>query len=513
MRGGGRPTGEENDLEFFRYTPVPVGERGKGVSQGGERIAAQGAAIAQQVGRRHSAQVADQSEHIAVPHIDALNISDGQRKARADEQVACRSHVDRRVRAGGARIDLSQAGTQGRERIATEEGAQEQPVGPKRAPRQHQRPRHVVDRVEHPCRNDQVERCGGKIGAILVRLDAADSARKRRARVDAGDPGAGQREARIGAAQVEHVVKPTLDRLKPLVDAVEHHRAQEVAVRPVGRGAVTAQAAGGAVEDFGIVHCPRLVRGRGRGDKRNVRASIDSLVSLALPPRCPGCAAVVAADHRFCATCWDGLTFLGSPWCAGCALPFEHDRGPEALCGACLADPPPYRGARAAVAYGAVARTLALRLKYAGRAAFAETAARLMLRLMPRDAELLLPVPLHRWRLWGRGYNQAGLIARGLGRLSGCDVRHDLLLRTKATPVLRGLGGRGRAKAVTGAFALGPEARPMLKGRHVVLVDDVFTSGATATACTRLLLRGGAARVTVLCWARVIESVDADAGD
>ena len=146
-----------------------------------------------------------------------------------------------------------------------------------------------------------------------------------------------------------------------------------------------------------------------------------------------------------------------------------------------------------------------MRLKYAGRAAFAETAARLMLRLMPEDADLLLPVPLHRWRLWGRGYNQAGLIAGGLGGLSECEVRHDLLLRTKATPVLRGLGGRGRAKAVAGAFALAPGAREALKGWHVVLVDDVFTSGATAGACTRLLLRGGAARVTVLCWARVIE--------
>lgn len=235
-----------------------------------------------------------------------------------------------------------------------------------------------------------------------------------------------------------------------------------------------------------------------------MRAVFDPVLSLALPPRCPGCAAVVAADHRFCATCWDGLTFLGPPWCAGCALPFEHDRGPDALCGACLADRPPYAGARAAVAYGETARTLALRLKYAGRAAFAETAARLMLRLMPDDADLLLPVPLHRWRLWGRGYNQAALIAGALARLSGVPARHDVLLRTKATPVLRGLGGRGRAKAVAGAFTLDEGARSVLAGRHVVLVDDVFTSGATAAACTRRLLRGGADRVTLLCWARVI---------
>ena len=134
-----------------------------------------------------------------------------------------------------------------------------------------------------------------------------------------------------------------------------------------------------------------------------MHAALDRLVSLALPPRCPGCAGVVAADHRFCAGCWSGLRLLGPPWCAGCALPFDHDRGPDALCGACLDEAPPFAGARAAVAYGAVAKTVALRLKYGGRAAFAETAARLMLRLMPEEAGLIVPVPLHRWRLWARG--------------------------------------------------------------------------------------------------------------
>lgn len=238
--------------------------------------------------------------------------------------------------------------------------------------------------------------------------------------------------------------------------------------------------------------------------------ALDALIALVLPPRCPGCAAVVAADHRFCMHCWGRLTFLGPPWCAGCALPFDHDRGPGALCGGCLADVPIHAGARAAVAYGEVARRVALRLKYAGRAALGDTAARLMLRLLPADAELLIPVPLHRWRLWGRGYNQAAVIARALARLAGRPMRSDLLLRTRATPVLRGVGGRARARAVAGAFALAPRARESLCGRHVVLVDDVYTSGATTDACTRLLLRGGAASVTILCWARVIDQIEAD---
>ncbi len=237
---------------------------------------------------------------------------------------------------------------------------------------------------------------------------------------------------------------------------------------------------------------------------RRLATAAARVVALALPPRCPGCGAVTAADHQFCSDCWSALVFIGPPWCAGCALPFDTDRGGATLCGGCLQDLPPYTGARAAVAYGDVARTVALRLKYGGRAAFAETAARQMARLLPADADLLVPVPLHRWRLWTRGYNQAALIATALSRLKGIAHRNDLILRNRATPVLRGLGRRARQRAVAGAFALAPAAAQVVKGRHLVLVDDVFTTGATVAACTRLLRRAGAERVTVLCWTRVI---------
>lgn len=233
--------------------------------------------------------------------------------------------------------------------------------------------------------------------------------------------------------------------------------------------------------------------------------SVLKLVAMALPPRCPGCGEVVDADHRFCARCWGSLRLIAPPWCAGCNRPFEIDRGPAALCGECLAEAPVHDGVRAAVAYGPTARTLALRLKYGGRTSHAATAARMMARLMPAEADLLVPVPLHRWRIWGRGFNQAALIAQGLARASGVPAEVELLRRVKATPVLRGLGPRGRAKAVAGAFALAPGAKERLKGRSVVLVDDVYTSGATTDACVRVLKRAGAARVTVLCWARVID--------
>lgn len=232
------------------------------------------------------------------------------------------------------------------------------------------------------------------------------------------------------------------------------------------------------------------------------------VADFALPPRCAGCGTLVAEDHRFCATCWDSLHFLGPPWCAGCNVPFAFDRGEGALCAECLQNPPRHAGVRAAVAYGPVARDLALRLKYGGRIAFAETMALRMRRLVPSDAEVLVPVPLHRWRIWSRGFNQAALIADALAKLSGVPQDRDVLLRKRQTTLLRGLGGRQRALAVAGAFAV--VAPDRLKGRAVVLVDDVYTSGATADACTRVLLRAGARSVTILCWARVISATRGD---
>lgn len=232
------------------------------------------------------------------------------------------------------------------------------------------------------------------------------------------------------------------------------------------------------------------------------------IAGIALPPRCAGCGTPVAEDHRFCATCWTGLRFLGPPWCAGCNRPFAFDRGEAAVCAICIAEPPRHAGVRAAVAYGPIARDLALRLKYGGRIAFAETMARQMVRLLPADIDLLVPVPLHRWRIWTRGFNQAALIADALAKRSGLSCDRDALVRPRRTIILRGLNGRARAKAVAGAFAVLPGAA--IRGRTIALVDDIYTSGATADACTRVLVKAGARSVTILCWARVLSSAADD---
>lgn len=239
-------------------------------------------------------------------------------------------------------------------------------------------------------------------------------------------------------------------------------------------------------------------------------ATFRRMLDFALPPRCPGCGAITGEPHRFCLDCWRSLTFLGEPCCARCGLPFAYPGGGEAECGRCLAEPPPFDRLRAAVAYGDVSRQVALKLKYSGRPGLAETLAHFMLRHVRAGAgegertPLLVPVPLHRWRIWRRGYNQAALIASALSRRTGLPAGLDLLSRTRATPPLKGLGRRERALAVRGAFRVTPRARDRLAGRQILLVDDVYTSGATAAACARALKRGGAASVDVLCWARVV---------
>jgi ComF family protein len=165
---------------------------------------------------------------------------------------------------------------------------------------------------------------------------------------------------------------------------------------------------------------------------------------------------------------------------------------------------------RAAVAYGEVARQVALKLKYGGKPAVAETIARFVHRQMgPAEVDsILVPVPLHRWRIWKRGYNQAALIAAALARRTGQRIELDVLQRKRATPLLRGLGRRERDAAVRGAFRVPERCLTMIAGQNITVVDDVYTSGATVKACARALKRAGAARVNIVCWARVVAAED-----
>jgi len=239
-------------------------------------------------------------------------------------------------------------------------------------------------------------------------------------------------------------------------------------------------------------------------------AALRPLVDLVLPPRCPGCGGLVRDDLQFCADCWGKLRFISDPACTACGKPFAQGRDADLVCAECLAHPPLHDGICAAVLYDDLSRAIVLRLKHGGKIGLARLVARHLERHLPVDADdaVLVPVPLHRWRLWRRGFNQSILIARALGKPRGLPVETDVLRRIRATPPLKGMTRRQRAVAVRGVFSVPDEQRARIAGRHVLLVDDVYTTGATANACVKLLKRAGAARVTIFCWARVLREGD-----
>jgi len=225
------------------------------------------------------------------------------------------------------------------------------------------------------------------------------------------------------------------------------------------------------------------------------------VLDFALPPRCAGCAEIVEEVDGFCADCWLTLDWLGSGGCERCGIPLEATDAK--LCARCLAAPPPLDRMRAAVAYGPLSRVIALKLKYGRKVALARTMARYMAPLRgPSTEAILVPVPLHRRRLWWRGFNQSGLVARHLGKRWDMPVDQHLLRRVRPTPPLKGMNEAQRRKAVSGAFAAIDGRR--LSGQTVILIDDVLTSGSTAAACARALRKAGAGRVELISWARVV---------
>jgi ComF family protein len=247
---------------------------------------------------------------------------------------------------------------------------------------------------------------------------------------------------------------------------------------------------------------------------RLTRHAARRLVDLVYPPLCTACGTRVDEAHSLCAACWRKISFLDGPCCTLCGLPFEVDPGTDTLCAACFAAPRAFDCARAIFAYDEASKPLILAFKHGDRLEHAPAFARWLERAgrdLLADTDLLVPVPLHRWRLWRRRYNQAAVLAARLARLTGKPHAPLLLERRRATPSQGAAGSaKARRRNVLGAFRVRAEEQARLRNRNVLVVDDVFTTGATVEACARALKRAGAARVHVLSLARVVRPVSSD---
>ena len=240
----------------------------------------------------------------------------------------------------------------------------------------------------------------------------------------------------------------------------------------------------------------------------SLRGVLRRSIDVALPPLCPSCRDLVTGNG-LCPTCWSKLAFIAPPYCPRLGIPFAYDPGPGILSMQAIADPPAYQRARAAVRYDDVARALVHALKYGDRMDLAPMIGRWMAhagRELTDGADALVPVPLHRRRLWTRRFNQSAALAEQIARESGVAVAHAALRRVKATAQQVGLSRKDRAANVQGAFKVAPDAKAEVAGRRLIVIDDVLTSGATANACARALLRAGAAQVDVLVFARVVDA-------
>jgi ComF family protein len=237
------------------------------------------------------------------------------------------------------------------------------------------------------------------------------------------------------------------------------------------------------------------------------RAALDAV----LPPLCLNCQTVVAEPGALCAACWSQFAWIDRPYCETCGLPFDYDPGflgrTGLACGACLSAPPPFGKARAVLRYDAASRGLILAFKNADRTHAAPAFARWLARAgreVLDGADLIAPVPLHWTRLAFRRFNQSALLANALARVVGIASVPDLLRRQRRTRA-QGLLGRGeRLRNVRRAFALSPRHSTRVRGKIVVLIDDVLTTGATLGECARALRRAGVAEIRTLTLARVV---------
>ncbi|MEM7650656.1 MAG: ComF family protein [Pseudomonadota bacterium] len=230
-------------------------------------------------------------------------------------------------------------------------------------------------------------------------------------------------------------------------------------------------------------------------------------IDTVLPPRCVITGEMVDKQGMIAPEAWAQLEFIADPKCAQCGFPFEFEVEKGSLCASCIDRPPPFKTVRSALKYNDASRDLVLGFKHADKLhsvlafiPWLEKAGADML----EDADFLVPVPLHRWRLLGRRYNQSAIIGQELSKSTKIPMIVDAIKRIRATPSQGYLKAAERHKNVKHAFAMNSKRQEIMKGKTVVIIDDVFTTGATVKECTKTLLKAGVKEVHILTLTRTI---------
>ncbi|WP_439543758.1 ComF family protein [Hyphomicrobium sp.] len=238
------------------------------------------------------------------------------------------------------------------------------------------------------------------------------------------------------------------------------------------------------------------------------RRAVTVLSDVVMPPVCLVCRTRIETHDALCAACWRQIDFIRPPLCDRLGLPLPFDIGGPMISAAAAADPPPYHRARAVAAYTGSMQQLVHGLKFQDRHDVRRLLGRWLVdagRELLAECEIVVPVPLARTRLLMRRFNQAAILAREVARVSGLRYEPMVLERTRATTSQIGLSRGERQRNVAGAFAVPKRRAEAVRGRRVLLIDDVVTTGSTVAACARALSRVGAAQVDVLALAIVAD--------
>lgn len=340
-----------------------------------------------------------------------------------------------------------------------------------------------------------------------------------------GFPGGHHRVRGVGrlAKQCDRVVKAAPDRTEPVGEVVRSAQQQEVrAGQGAGNGASLARHQKIGIDDrihsrqvskfTCVAAASAIVAAARQGQflmaylRGLAREAVSLPARLLFPPVCAGCRRQVSQPGVLCAACWPKLRFLEKPWCPVMGTPFSHDMGEGFLSAEAIANPPPFERARAAVAYSGVARDMVRGLKYNDRTDLAPWMARWMVRAgadLVADADVIVPVPLHWRRFLSRRFNQSAELARAVSELSGVRFEPTTIKRVKKTRQQVGLTSMQREDNVRAAFRVAPDTEIKVRGQRVLVVDDVYTTGATVSAVTKALSKAGAT-VDVLTFARVL---------